>query len=99
MLCAKGELAPRGLARSYRITLTYGSAVGLQVPSGAIFSEADVLYVYVEKDGVATRRRIDPLLYRDGCCIAAITGDAACLQEGDTVISSPRRLYEGKATV
>ena len=99
VLCAKGELAPRGLARCYRVTLTYGSAVGLQVPSCAIFSEADVLYVYVEKDGVATRRRIDPLLYRDGCCIAAVTEDAACLREGDVVISSPRRLYEGKATV
>ncbi|MBE6595610.1 MAG: hypothetical protein E7644_07410 [Ruminococcaceae bacterium] len=83
--------------RRISVSLPGESHTGLRVPMAAVESEGEELFVYVAMNGKAERRRLSTVLYRDGYCLAAATGEMGYLAEGENIVLTARRLYEGKA--
>ena len=69
------------------------TVTGLRVPAAAIY---DGNTVYVEQNGVARLRTIEPILSEHGCVLVAPSDDADALQSGDRVLISVRQIYDGK---
>ena len=84
------------LARSQEITVSTNTVTGLLVPMAAL-REGDGAYrVFVDENGVAAARSVEPILLQDGYCLVAVTDEAGHLKEGERILVTPRRIYEGK---
>lgn len=83
-----------GAARRRTVHIERESVSGLCIPADAL-CEGNT--VYVDADGVARLRYVTPILQEDGCLLLApATGEAGYLQEGERVLLSVRRIYDGK---
>lgn len=93
---AEGVPLPADLARSQEITVSTDTVSGILVPMTALREENGVYRVYVEENGTAVSRLVEPLLLYNGYCLAALTDRAGYLREGELILVTPRRIYEGK---
>jgi hypothetical protein len=98
LLVFSGEGTPLlgELARSVEVEITTGAVLGIFVPMTAVREENGERFVFVDADGVAAKRRIDPLLIENGYCLVAQNPSPEFLQEGESVVVTKRRIYEGK---
>lgn len=88
--------AVRLSARRQQVTLIAATHTGLRVPVTALREENGTLYVFIEQAGAAAKRQIAPLLYENGYCLSDPAAGEGYLSEGDAVLVTGRRLYEGK---
>lgn len=93
---ATGHTPPADMARCAEVEIVTGSVTGLWIPQIALREQDGACGVLVDQEGVATYRRIEPLLMRDGYCLAALVADAAYLQIGEEILVTHRRIYSGK---
>ena len=98
LLIFSGESTPLfgDLSRSVEIEITTGTAEGIFVPMTAVREENGERFVFVDVDGVAVKRRITPLLIENGYCLVTKDASPECLQEGESMVVTRRRIYEGK---
>ncbi len=94
---AEGVSLPADLARSQEITVSTDTVSGILVPMAALREEDGAYRVYVEENGVAVSRLVEPLLLQDGYCLVPATDRAGYLREGERILVTPRRIYNGKA--
>ena len=97
ILRAEGSLPPADLGRRLELSLVTGKVSGIRVPMQALRTEDDGLAVYIDVNGYAVRRRVEAVLYRDGYCLALPSDKDGYLREGENMIVTERRIYEGKA--
>ena len=97
LLLLSGDGLPPTLDRRQQISFTYGERRGLLVPMAAL-SERDGGYgVYVRENGCATWRAVTPIYLENGYCLAESSDAEGMLRQGDSVLVTLRRIYEGKA--
>ena len=82
--------------RKWKVSFLTGTHTGIRVPMGAVRNEDGGLFVYVAEGGCAVRRRIEPILYRDGYCLSAVDAGEGALAVGEKIVLTSRRIYEGK---
>ena len=80
--------------RRQQIRIEKQTVSGIRIPVAAVMEEN---IVYIEVDGVARRRRIQPIAEEDGCLLIAPLAESDYLHEGDEVLLSVRQIYDGKA--
>ena len=95
LLIFEGTDLPTALLheRAICVQVERDTVTGLRVPAAAIY---DGNTVYVEQNGVARLRTIEPILSEHGCVLVAPSDDADALQSGDRVLISVRQIYDGK---
>ena len=98
LLIFSGEGTPQlsDLSRSVELEITTGKTLGIFVPMTAVREENGERFVFVDVDGVAVKRRITPVLIENGYGLVAIDSSPEFLQEGESVVVTRRRIYEGK---
>lgn len=84
------------LSRSQEITVSTDTVTGIMVPMAALRQKDGAYRVFVEENGIAAVRLVEPILLQDGYCLVAITDKTGYLREGEHVLVTPRRIYEGK---
>ncbi|MBQ3482890.1 MAG: hypothetical protein IJA78_01810 [Clostridia bacterium] len=84
-------------ARRQSVTVSRASVVGLSVPASAICAENGERGVYVADSGVARWRRVELLSEQGGVAIATLGTGEGMLREGEEIILTARRLYDGKS--
>jgi hypothetical protein len=82
--------------RRVEVALPGESYTGIRVPMAAVRSEGEEIFVYVAAEGRAERRRLVPLLYRDGYCLCEAAVGDGLLAAGEEIMLTSRRIYEGK---
>ena len=85
-----------GAVRRLSVTVAHTPLTGLSIPASALQTENGVRGVYVAENGVARWRRVELLYERSGCVIVASASGEGVLHEGEAVIVTARRLYDGK---
>ncbi|MBO7341936.1 MAG: hypothetical protein J6U87_04555, partial [Clostridia bacterium] len=84
------------LTRSMEIVIAMGTVSGIWVPTVALREENGERFVFVDADGVAEKRKVEPILIENGRCLAAPGTSPEFLQQGDRLLVTPRHIYEGK---
>ena len=97
IFCAKDIPLPLDLSRSLEVEIVTGAISGIFVPMVALREENAEYFVLVDLDGVAAKRRVEPLVMENGYCLVAENSSPEFLQQGECVLVTPRRVYEGKA--
>lgn len=92
-----GTAPPADGCRRQEIELSFAPVSGIRVPHSALQEENGQTYVFVDASGHAARRSVEVILSRDGYCLCAVREEEGWLREGETLLVTPRRLYEGKA--
>ena len=69
---------------------------GIWVPMLALRESGGAYTVFVDDNGVAATRRIEPLLMERGYCLVSVQASAEFLQEGERILVTARHIYEGK---
>lgn len=79
--------------------LIFSEHTGLRLPVDSVHrDENGNKFVYTVTAGVVERKAVD-IIYTDGdLCLAALSGAADALRDGNLVIVSGEELYEGKVT-
>lgn len=93
---ALGIAPPRDLARCEEIVITTEEISGIWVPMLALRESGGAYTVFVDDNGVAATRRIEPLLMERGYCLVSVQASAEFLQEGERILVTARHIYEGK---
>ena len=93
---AEGIAPPRDLARCEELTITTHEISGIWVPISALREQNGAYSVFVAENGVAATRKIVPVFIENGCCLAALDASEEYLQEGEQILVTRRRIYEGK---
>lgn len=93
---AEGIAPPRDLARCEELTITTHEISGIWVPMAALREQNGAYTVFVEENGVAVTRKIAPVFIENGYCLAAQDASGEYLQEGERILVTRRRIYEGK---
>ncbi len=88
---------PSDLARCEEIEIVTAAKSGIWVPMVALREENGTYTVFVDVDGVAAKRKVEPLLIENGYCLATVNASAEYLQQGERIVVTPRHIYEGKA--
>lgn len=83
-------------ARRQSVVITRAPVSGLSIPASALRDENGVRGVYVNDNGVARWRRVEILSELGGAAIAAPVAGDGMLREGEEIILTARRLYDGK---
>lgn len=93
LLILRGEHCPAELydLRTDEVRVEREVITGLCVPREALY---DGNTVFVAEDGVARAREVTPILTEHGCVLLSPEGTA--LREGERVLFSIRRIYDGK---
>lgn len=84
--------------RLQHVEITVATTTGYYIPDSALWEKDGVVGVYIFKDSTVYFRRIDVLYRGDGYCIAAEQEDRGdgYLAESDILVTSGRKLYDGK---
>ncbi|MBR2464579.1 MAG: hypothetical protein IKB41_04005 [Clostridia bacterium] len=93
---AKGIAPPRDLARCEEVAINTEEISGIWVPMTALRENEGMYTVFVDDNGVAATRKIEPLLIENGYCLASVQASAEFLQEGERILVTARHIYEGK---
>lgn len=93
---AQGIAPPRDLARCEEVAINTEEIRGIWVPMLALRENAGEYTVFVDDNGVAATRKIEPLLMENGYCLALVQASEEFLQEGEHVLVTARHIYEGK---
>lgn len=99
LLLLEGDALPAALCgvRVLSVEIELGRATGIAVPLSALREEDGVTGVYVLRDGVASFRRVTTAFHgKNGCYLAQVREEEPFLQEGDRILVTARRIYEGK---
>ncbi len=94
---AQGIAPPCDLARCEEVVINTEAVSGIWVPMTALRESEGVYTVFVDDNGVAATRRIEPLFMENGYCLASLQTSAEFLQEGERILVTARHIYEGKA--
>ena len=97
LFSADSDVLPEELDRAEEIVVKRETVEGLLVPMMALVEGEDGLGVWVEEGGVAVWRDVEPLVLRDGYCLAPLGAPLGALQQGDRILVTPRRLHGGMA--
>lgn len=97
VLKAEGVALPCDLARAQEVVLRTGTSEGISVPMTALREQDGAYGVFVEESGVAVWRSVEPVLLQNGICLATLTEREGYLREGELILVTPRRIYDGKA--
>ncbi len=79
--------------RRQQVQIEKQSVSGIRIPTAAVMEENTV---YIEVDGVAQSRRIRPIVQENGCLLIAFCEEDDYLHEGEEVLLSVRKIYDGK---
>lgn len=94
---AQGIAPPRDLARCEEVVINTEAVSGIWVPMLALRESGGAYTVFVDDNGVAATRKIEPLLMENGYCLVSVQASAEFLQEGERILVTARHIYEGKA--
>ncbi len=90
---AEQNLSELGALRRQSVRVEKDTLTGLRIPAAAL-TENNVLYA--EVDGVARAYSVTPILHEQGCVLLAREDTENALREGDRVLVSTRKMYDGK---
>lgn len=96
LLILRGEEYPTALGniRRHAVRIEKQTVTGLRIPAAALQEDHSV---FVEENGVARLRYVTPILDTEGCLLISPTGEGTdALREGEHVLVSARRIYDGK---
>jgi len=93
---AENTPLPADLTRSTEIKIVTGAVSGIWVPTVALREENGERFVFVDVDGVAEKRKVEPIFAENGCCLVAPGIAPEFLQQGERILVTPRHIYEGK---
>ena len=97
LLVLSGDgMPPADLARRQQISLCYGKREGILVPMSALTEQDGAIGVYVFEDGRAAWRTVTLAYAENGYCLAVPDAGAGALAQGERVLVTLRRVYEGK---
>ena len=99
LLILRADRKPAGLdaARRHAVRLEREPIEGITVSASALREENGECGVYVAENGVARWRRVELLDLPAGVAICTVTDAQGALHEGEAVILTAHRLYDGKA--
>ena len=94
LLILRGTELPPSLLSERRcsVRVEREHVTGLRIPAAALY---DGNTVFVEEDGVARARTVTPMWQKNGCVL--LSPEECALREGERVLISVRRIYDGKA--
>lgn len=90
---AEQSLSELGALRRQSVRIEKQTLTGLRVPAAAL-TEHNMLYA--EVDGVARAYTVTPILHEQGCVLLSQEETENALREGDRVLVSTRKMYDGK---
>ena len=98
LLILHGDACPVGLDASRRqsVVVARTAVSGLSLPVDALYTEGDRTFVYVEQGGKAAVREVEVLYRRDGVVLIDPQEKEGYLADGEAVLITERRLYEGR---